>query len=346
MGKRDGRALAHETLAEIRVRAVQRVVEGGESPETVIRALGFHRSAMYQWLGRYREGGMAALAAKPVPGRPCKLEPKELRKLVRLLNGKNPLQLRFAFALWTRAMIQELIWREFGISYSESAVGRLLHRLGYTPQRPLYRAYQQDPQAVRHWLDQEFPKIQRLARAEGATVYFADEAGLRSDHHGGRTWGRRGETPVVVTTGARFSVNMLSAIAAKGQLRFMVTDKRVNGPVFVEFLRRLLHNQERPVFLVVDGHPSHRSALVQRFVGTTKGRLRLFFLPSYSPQLNPDELVWRHVKTQRVGRYAITGPDQFRALVDQSLRRLQRLPRIVRGFFHTPELRYALTNVG
>lgn len=344
--KRDGRALAHETLAEIRIRAVERVVDGGESPEAVIRALGFHRSVMYEWLARFRKGGVAALGAQPIPGRPCKLRAAQLRTLVRLLDGKNPLQLRFRFALWTRAMIQELIWREFGISYSESAVGRLLRRLGYTPQRPLFRAYQQDPEAVQRWLDTEYPAIQRLARAEGATIYFEDEAGIRSDHHSGTTWGRRGRTPVVRTTGARFALNMLSAIAAKGQLRFMVTEERVNAPVFLTFLKRLIHNQDGPVFLIVDGHPSHRAHLVRDFAAATDGRLRLFYLPSYSPELNPDESVWRHVKTQRVGRQVVTGPAQLEQLVSHALRRLQRLPQTVCGFFYAPELRYVLRGVG
>ncbi|HUY98558.1 MAG TPA: IS630 family transposase [Verrucomicrobiae bacterium] len=344
--QRDGRALAHDTLAEIRIRAVQRVVDGGESPELVIRTLGFHRSVMYERLARFRKGGVAALGAQPIPGRPCKLTAAQLRTLVRLLDGKNPLQLRFQFALWTRAMIQELIWRQFEVSYSESAVGRLLRRLGYTPQCPLFRAYQQDPEAVQRWLDTAYPAIQRLARTEGATIYFEDEAGIRSDHHGGTTWVRRGETPIVRTTGARFALNMLSAIAAQGQMRFMVTDQRVNASEFLTFLTRLLHNQDGPVFLIVDGHPSHRAHLVRDYVATTNGRLRLFYPPSDSPELNPDEWVWRHVKTQRVGRQVITGPAQLDQLVHHALRRLQRVPQAVRGFFYAPDLRSVLRGVG
>jgi transposase len=342
VAERDGRALSHGTLAEIRGRAVQQVIVGGESPEVVIRTLGFHRSVIYEWLGRFRNGGMAALEAQPVPGRPSKLGPLQLRKLGAIIVGKSPVQLRFKYALWTRAMIQELIWREFQVSLSESAVGRLLRRLGFTPQRPLFRAYQQDPEAVERWLQQEYPALVKRARREKAVIYFQDESGIRSDYHSGTTWARRGETPVVRTTGARFSLNMLSAVSAQGQLRFMVITGRVNGAVFLEFLQRLTHNQERPVFVITDNHPAHRSQSVARYVASTEGRLQLFFLPSYSPELNPDELVWRHVKHHTVGRQSIIGPNQFRQLVLSTLHRLQRLPHLIRGLFYEPSVRYAL----
>jgi transposase len=339
---RDGRSLSHATLAEIRERAVERVVRDGESPEVVIRALGFHRSVIYEWLGRFRRGGMAALEAKPVPGRPAKLGATEMQRLVHTITSKNPLQLRFPFALWTRSMIQELIWREFGVSLSESAVGRMLRRLGLSPQRPLFRAYQQDPQAVQRWREEEYPAIQKLAKAEGAVICFGDEAGIRSDHHSGTNWAPQGQTPVVRTTGSRFGMNLISAVSAKGQLRFMVTPDRMTALVFVEFLRRLIHNQERPVFLIVDNHSTHRARIVKDFVEKNSKRLRLFYLPSNSPELNPDEWVWRHVKNHRVGRQVITGPLQFRQQVLTALHRLQKLTSVIRGFFYDPDIRYAL----
>jgi transposase len=340
--KSDGRSLSHSTLAEIRKRAVQRVIQGGESPEQVVKTLGFHRSVIYEWLARFRKGGMAGLEAVPVPGRPSRLKANELRRLVGLIVGKNPLQLRFKYGLWTRAMIQELIYREFGVSLSESAVGRLLRRLGFTPQRPRFRAYQQDPEAVRLWLEEGYPEIQRLARQEGATIYFGDESGIRSDYHSGTTWAPRGKTPVVTTSGARFGLNMISAISAKGLLRFMVVEGKLNGSVFVEFLKRLLHNHQGPVFLIVDGHPAHRGKLVSQYVASTEGRLRLFFLPGYSPELNPDELVWRHVKHHNLGRQTLADAVDLHEKVLSCLHRLQKLPSVIRGFFHAPTVRYAL----
>ena len=322
--------------------AVRRV-EAGESPEDVVRALGFHRSCIYEWIAKYREGGIEGLRTKPIPGRPRKLNGRQLQRVYELVTRKNPLQLQFEFALWTRQMVRELIRREFAVRLSEVSVGRLLRKLGLSPQRPLHRAYQQDPQAVELWMREEYPEVQKLARKVGAEVYFGDEASVRSDYHKGTTWAPRGETPVVKTTGARFSVNMISAISRRGKLRFMIVDGRLTADRFIEFLKRLLHRAERPIFLVVDRHPVHRAAKVRKFVESTTGALQLFFLPSYSPELNPDELVWNHVKRHQLGKKVITGPDQLKKAVLSALHRLQKLPSLVRGFFHDKHLAYALT---
>ena len=328
-------------MAEIRKRAVLRV-EAGESPELVVSTLGFSRSCIYDWLAKYREGGLEALEPKAIPGRPRKLSGPQLQWLSRTLIEKNPLQLRFEFALWTRAMIREVISEQFGVRLSEVSVGRLLRKLGFSPQKPLYRAYQQNPEAVQRWLQDEYPAIRRQAELEGALIYFGDEAAMRSDFHRGTTWAPVGQTPVVKTTGARFSLNLISAISAQGLMRFMTVEGKLNGEKFVEFLGRLLHNSRRPIFLIVDGHPAHRAAVVKRFVASSQGRLRLFYLPSYSPELNPDESVWRHLKTHNLGRVRITGPDDLKRQALMVLRRLQKTPTLVRAFFQAPTLRYAL----
>jgi transposase len=342
MTKFDGRRLSHRTLEEIRIRAVQQV-EAGRSPEAVIAALGFTRPRIYEWLAAYREGGLEALRAKPIAGRPRKLDGKALAWVYRTVTMKNPLQLKFEFALWTRDMIRALIRERFGVRLSEVSVGRMLKRLGLSPQRPLARAYQRDPEAVARWMSQEYPRIRAQAKRLGAQVFFADEASVRSDHHRGATWAAVGQTPVVETTGARFKLNMLSAISPRGELRFMVTEQRLSAGLFVEFLQRLLHRQTQAIFLIVDGHPVHRSAAVRRFVASTQGRLRLFSLPAYAPDLNPDEQVWNHVKTHKVGRLAVDGPRQFKSRLIGFLRSLQKTPNRVRAFFHHPSVRYAIT---
>jgi transposase len=167
-----------------------------------------------------------------------------------------------------------------------------------------------------------------------------DKAGIRSDHHAGTTWGKVGQTPIVKTTGARHSLNMISAVTAKGKQRFSTFTGGFNADKFIKFSKQLLHGAEGPVFLIVDGHPAHKAKKVKNFIASTDGRLRLFLLPGYSPQLNPDEWVWKNVKADRVGRAGITGPDQFRALATGALRRLQAMPHIVRGFFGDPDLAY------
>jgi transposase len=306
----------------------------------VSRTLGLHKHTVYGWMAAARAGGLGALAAKPIPGRPAKLTAEQQERVYQLVVGGDPRQLQLDFALWTRDLVRELIRREFGVTMSASAVARLLHRLGLSPQRPLWRAWQADPEKVRAWREQEYPAIAKAAKKAGATVYFADEAGIRSDHHAGTTWGAIGSTPVVKTTGARFSLNMISAVTGKGLLRFSTFTGSLTTGKFIEFCKRLMADTDGPVFLVVDGHPTHRSKAVKKFVADTDGQLRLFQLPGYSPQLNPDEWVWKNIKNDRVGRSGITGPDQFKALAVAALRRLQAMPHIVRGFFGDPELAY------
>jgi transposase len=339
MRETDGRKLKHDVLEALRIRAVRRIEEG-ENPEVVVKALGMNRRTIYRWIALYREGGTEALKARPLMGRPLKLSGAKLRWIYRTIVTKNPLQLRFPFALWTREMVQELIERKYGIKLSVVSVGRLLKKLGLTCQKPLMRAFQQDPVVVEQWREEEYPRIKQLAREEKAEIYFEDEAGIRSDHHAGTTWGKRGETPVVRTTGARFSLNMLSAITSKGAMRFMTYTGKMKAPLFCEFLTRLIHNASSKVFLILDGHPVHRSSLVRKFVATTKGKLRLFFLPPYSPELNPDELVWNNVKG-KIGRSSLKGPDDFHEKVRHHLKSLQRTPEKIRNFFNEPNLRYA-----
>jgi transposase len=340
MREDDGRKLSHETLEEMRMRAV-RAVEGGESPERVIAALGFSRARIYEWLAAYREGGIEALRAKPVPGRPRKLDGKALQWIYQIVTLKNPMQMKFEYALWTREMVRELIRERFSVRLSEVSVGRLLRKLGLSPQRPLARAYQRDPEMVDAWLREHFPAIQKEAKRLGAHIFFADEANVRSDYHSGTTWAPVGQTPVVERTGARHTLNMISAISPRGELRFMCHEGKFNALLFIEFINRLLMNRTTPIFLIVDGHPVHRATAVKKFIADNHERIRMFRLPSYSPDLNPDELVWAHVKHHKIGKIAITGPDQMKQYVIGFLRSLQKTPALVRALFQHPAVRYA-----
>ena len=194
MKTQDGRKLSPRTLEEIRARAVQRV-QAGESPEIVIKTLGFSRACIYNWLARYRAGGWHALKTGHRTGRPKKLTGSHIAWIYKTVVDKNPLQMRFQYALWTRAMVAVVIKRRFGIRLSESSVGRLLRQLGLTFQRPLYRAYQQNPEAVAEWKEKVFPEIKKRDKRVGATIYFEDESGIRSDFHSGKTWLPKGKHP-------------------------------------------------------------------------------------------------------------------------------------------------------
>lgn len=336
----DARRLGHTTLTELRKRGVASV-QRGQSPEIVAAALGINRVTIYGWLSRYRHGGWDALDARKRGGRKPKLDGKAMRWVYNTVTLKNPLQLKFTFALWTSKMIGELIHQRFAVKLSKASVCRLLNQLGLTPQRPVWRAYQQRPEAVQSWLDEEYPSIRRLAKKMNATIFFGDEAGVRSDHHAGTTWGAKGKTPVVSSTGARFGFNLISVVSAQGEFRFMVVKGSVGARVFIEFLKRLLHNANRMIFLIVDGHPAHKAKLVTRFVESMKDRLRLFFLPPYSPELNPDERVWNDLKNNALGRQRIDSPDQLRKAALSHLRSVQKSPQRVLSYFQNETTRYA-----
>ena len=242
--------------------------------------------------------------------------------------------------MWTLTLVGALIEREFGKKLSLASVSRIMKILGFSAQKPLYQAWQQDATLVRAWEAEIYPAIKAEARAVGATIYFADESGIRSDYHTGTTWAPVGETPVVEVTGRRFSLNMISAVSPRGDFRFMLHDGSVNAEVFREFLKRLMIGAKQPVFLVVDGHPIHKAKLIKDFVAAQDGKLKLFTLPPYSPQLNPDEQVWAHVKRQ-VSRQLVQSKDEMKRLALGALRRIQKLPELVKSFFHHPECRYA-----
>ena len=341
MRTNDARRLDHATLETMRERAV-RSVQNGESPEVVARVLGVNRSTMYGWLAQYRRGGWGALKAKPLFGRPPKVDGKKLSWIYDTVTQKNPLQLKFAFALWTREMVAKLIKDKFNICLSAASVGRLLAQLGISCQKPLHHALERDEALVQQWLKQEYPKIKALALREKAEIYFGDAAHMRSDHHAGRTWGKKGETPVVLSTGARYRMSLISAVTSRGHMRFMIKEKGgVNADVFIEFLRRLMVGSKNKIFLIVDRGPAHVAKKTKAFVASVGDRLRLFYLPPYSPDRNPDELVWKHLKADAVGRASITSLDDFREKVRSAMLSLQRAPAKIRAFFQKPSLLYA-----
>lgn len=340
MKNTDARKLNRDKLTDLRKRGVE-AVQNGQPPAIIACVLGVAISTVFGWLAKYRSGGWDALNARKRGGRPPKLDGQKLKWLYDMITTKDPLQLKFDFALWNIRMIMDLIDRQFGIKLSKASVSRLLRQLGLSPQKPLWRAYQQDPANVQKWLNEEYPMIHAEAHKVNAQIFFGDEAGIRSDYHSGTTWSPRGKTPVVKTTGARFGINIISAVSARGQMRFMTVKGTVKSGVFIEFLKRLIHNEERPVFLIVDGHPTHRAKRVSEFVDSTNGKLKLFFLPGYSPELNPDEQVWNDLKNNGIGRKIITGLDQLCKEVFSHLRRLQRRPERIRSFFQMKETVYA-----
>ena len=296
-------------------------------------------SSVYGWQKLYREGGLAALSTKIASGRKKLLSDKQLLQLAGWIR-RDPRQLEFDFALWTRKMVRELIKRKFGVDYSEQNTGRILKMLGFSPQRPVYQALERDPEKRRIWKEETFPAIRKRAGEEGAKIFFADEAGCRTDHHAGTTWAPVGQTPVVTATGKRQSVGMISAISMRGSMHWMVFEGMMNSDLFTEYLGRLIHDIRGKIFLIVDGAGYHKSKKTREWVEARKNRIELFLLPSYSPDLNPDEWVWKNVKNDRIARIVPNGRDQLFEIAERTLRELWAAPGKIRSFFADPHLSY------
>ena len=260
--KVDGRTLDHKTLEQIRRMAFQRVREG-EKPADVIASFGFCRTTIYKWMkvaaGRGR--GVNALRSTRGTGRPRRLTPAQERQIFSWINGRNPLQYGLDFGLWTRQIVSTLIAQKFGIRMGVTAVGALLAKLGLTPQKPLQRAYQRDPQAIERWQRESFPAIASKAKRQGAQIFFWDESGFRADSVHGKTWGVRGQTPVVRRPGQRQSISAASAVNARGGFWFQTYKGGLSGELFVELLKRMMRHRKKPVHLIIDGLPAHKKGL-------------------------------------------------------------------------------------
>ena len=337
----DGRTLTHEASEAIRKMAVRRVREG-ERPSAVIRAYGLCRTTIYKWLRAARHGGEAALASRKATGRPNKLSHRQKQQVRRWICGKDPRQYGFDFGLWTRKIVAELIRRKMKSALSITSVGRLLAELDITPQKPLRRAYERDPAAIEKWKRAEYPTLQKRAFRRGADIFFLDEAGIRSDAPLQRTWGAKGQTPVVATSGQRQSVNAISAVNLLGAFWYNVYTGRLNKEQFIVFLKDFLRRRRRPVFLVVDRHPAHLARAVAEYVQSLGGRLELHFLPGYAPDLNPDEFVWNHLRQKGVSKTPLRQGESLRARVEADLAAIETDPVLVRSFFRAPSVDYII----
>jgi transposase len=338
--KMDGRKLSHEQSEYIRIQAVKQVRIENKSPEEVIKTFGLHRANIYKWLAKYDAGGFGSLKSTIAKGPQPKLTEKQQQKLVGYLL-KNPLQLKFEYALWTVDMIVELISVKFNVSYSNVQVGRLLKKLGLSKQRPVERAYQQDPVKVDQWLNTTYPAIKKEAKNEKRDIYFGDEAGFHATAQYGATWAPVGETPIIKTTGRRQKVNCISAISNQGKMRFMLFEEKFTALVFIDFLKRLLHKQKQPVTLIVDGHRTHFTKAVKEFIKVQNGKLKIYALPSYSPERNPDELVWNNAKQKVAKKKHTPTKKTFRETVADTMKEIQRKTTLVKAFFNEPNVAYA-----
>lgn len=341
MEKLDLRAMPAKVQLEIRRKAVE-AVRQGKTRQEVASIFSVRRETVGLWVKNYLTQGAQGLQTGKV-GRPTggRLKPWQAANVVKALIDKNPEQLKLPFYLWTREAVGRLIERRYFIRLSKWTIGRYLANWGFTPQKPVRRAYEQNPEAVKNWLSHRYPAIRREAKRNKATIYWGDEMGLRSDHAVGTTFGLKGQTPIIHGTGLRFKCNMISAIANRGELVFMVFNKRFVADVFIDFLRRMIRQIKDHIFLIVDRHPVHRAGKVVRWLKEHADRIRMFHLPDFSPELNPDELLNQDVKTNVIGRRRPHTHSEMVTSVRSYLWSRQRRPHVVQNFFKEKHVNYA-----
>jgi transposase len=341
MKKIDTRKQTTEAQAIMRQQAVMAVLSGKTHRE-VAEIFHVARGTVTMWMSDYkREGEEIFKAGKR--GRPKKisLKPVQAAQIVRLIRDKNPDQLKLPFYLWTREAVGLLIERKFNVKLSVWTVGRYLKRWGFTPQKPVRRAFEQNPEEVRQWLEKIYPEIKKNAKRENAEINWCDEMGLRSDCQVGRSYSIKGKTPTIPGTGQRYGFNMISSVTNRGKMRFKVFDEIFSAGIFVEFAERLIKTSSQKIYLIVDRHPVHKSRRVKKWVESNRERIMLFYLPAYSPELNPDEMLNNDVKSNAVGRRRFDSKNEMRLNVRCYLMSTQKMPSVVANYFHAESVRYA-----
>jgi transposase len=331
----------------VRVSAVRAVEQQGLTYEEAANVFGVHSSAIGRWVRAKRKGGERALAAGRRgrrPGEQMLLSSRQQSAMRKAIEGKCPDQYMLPFCLWTREAVRDLIEQRYGIRLAIRTVGDYLARWGFTPQRPVQRAYEQNPEALKCWLEVDYPALRKRAKRQNALIMWEDEMGLRSgDVGGGRSFHPRGVTPAVKKTGKRFGVNLVHAIANSGELYFKVFEGRFTALVFIDFLERLVKSQKdrRKIILVLDGHPTHKAKAVTKWVDEHRDQIELVLLPGYSPEINPAEIANHDIKAEVLTRHR---PKTKSALVDllrRHLLRRQKQPSVVASFFLEQHVRYA-----
>lgn len=292
----------------------------------------------------YLAGGWAAVNVKPrgrKRGEGRQLTPSQEAEIRRLICDKTPDQLKMGFALWNRQAVSQLIEDRLGVKVPIRTIGEYLKRWGFTPQKPIKKAYEQRPAEVRKWLDEEYPQIAARAKAEQAEIHWGDETGLRSDDVRGRGYAPKGQTPVVRVNNKREGLSIISTVTNQGKVRWKVFEGAINADVLVDFFKRLIKDAERKVFLILDNLKVHHARKVKDWLATHEEEIEVFYLPSYSPELNPDECLNADLKDGVTRRAPARSKAQLKKAAISHLRKLQKSPRRVRKYFEHKPVRYA-----
>ena len=343
MNKRDGRKLKKEVLQEIR-KVVIRLYKEGLKQKEISQIVEIGLSSVKNYIRIYKVKGMKGLILKDRGvkyGTNRKLNFEQSEFIKQIIIKKTPEQFGLNYFLWTRRAIQLAVINLFDIFMSLRTVSHYMKRFGFTPQKPLKEAFEQDPEYVEQWLNKIYPKIKKKAKKENAEVHWADETGLRSDANYIRGFSPKGKTPIIKTTGKRFSINLISSITNQGKMRFMTYVGPMNSRKLIEFMYRLLKNNKRKVIVILDNLRVHHSKQFNFWLKNKKERIEVFYLPSYSPNMNPDERLNRDLKTNLYVDSSIKSNIDFRKKVISFLKSIQRLPERIKKYFISKFVQYA-----
>ncbi len=325
---------------EVVRRQALRLRTQGKTQGEIADILGISLSSVGRWCKAFKEHGAAAIKSRK-QGEKRHLSPDQEREIQQCLVEKQPDQFKLTFALWTRQAVCELIHHLYGFRMPIRTVGEYLKRWGFTPQKPLKRAYEQRPEDVERWLEEEYPTIARRAKDEGAEIHWGDETGLRSDSQHGRSYSPKGKTPAISISARRTSVNMISSVNNQGKLRFMLVKGTMNAQKLIGFMKRLCRDAGRKVFLILDNLRVHHAKIVRAWLEEHRDEIEVFYLPSYSPELNPDEYLNNDLKAAVHSRPPVRDQHKFERVVLGRMRMLQKSPSRIANYFKHRSVTYA-----
>ena len=328
-------------MSFIRDIAVSAVVDRKRSPEEVSEVLGFSRSTIYSWLNRFAVDGYDGLESHQAPGAPSIITEDMDHWLKKTVLHFTPEDFGYQTPLWTCEILAQLLNATFKVNIASRTVNQHLTDLDLSYQKPAYRAREQKPAEVKQFLEDKFVRIQRLAEKIHADIGFEDEAGIDLRERSGKTWGKRGQTPEVEVTGRRGRLNVLSVVTAAGTLDYEITEENITGQHYLEFLKHLTEGREWPFIFIADRASFHHSKSVVEFVRQNRKKIRIYFLPAYSPDLNPDEHVWEEIKDKRLGRETVKTKSDLRRRLEVALNALKENTDRIKSFFLLPKTRYA-----
>ncbi len=339
----DMRSLSRDARHERRVQVI-RLRAANYSYDEIAAQTGLSRTGVFNICKRHAEGGAKALR-DTIGGRKTGearlLSSDQEREIRRLIGDKTPDQLKMPYALWTRGAVSELIENRFGIRLQVRTMGKYLARWGFTPQKPIRRAYEQSPAAVKKWLEQDYPVIAARAKFEGAEVHWGDETGLRNDNVRGRSYAPKGETPVVRVNSKREGLSIISTVTNKGQMRWKMFEGALNADILIDFLGRLIKGASKKIFLILDNLRVHHSKPVKAWLARHHDQIEAFYLPSYSPELNPDEMANADIKQAVTKSAPARTKLQLVKATARHLRSVQKMPERIRRYFQHDPVKYA-----